>query len=135
MVIHDLDRFNNIAEACGNRYVAIQLIAKAARSLGQATRHYSISESKLLEWIITGSCPYSQKSLERRQVFNEKLDDVMDILCYVTDQIVIDEVTVCYRNSIRHRKLTLCKREDISKHRVNRINILLRMIWYNFKED
>lgn len=135
MVTTEFEAFNKIEQACGNRYMAIMLLAKAARNLGNKFHSACICESKLIQWILTGSCPYSKSKLETRKIISETIDDIEDQLEFVDDEIVRQEVIKQYKQSIKNKRLTLCNNTDISEGKTARINILLRMIWYHFKED
>ena len=130
MEIKDLQAFSEIEKACGNRYIAVQLISDIARRLGQHTKEYQISESKLLEWILTGQCPYSKSQLEarRERPADRALDD---LLCWVSDESVVKLVRKFYKQSIKQRHLVECFDEKLHPSRIDRANILLRMHWYS----
>ena len=132
MEIHDLDRFNKLAEAVGNRYQAIMFLSDTARCLGRKYACYRLSESALLEWVITGTCPYSKAAMERRKIISEDVDHIDEYLEYVDDDTVQAVVRKLYKQSINEHHLILCKDENLSSGRRSRINILLRMIWYHF---
>lgn len=135
MEILELEKFKQLEKACGNRYLAIKLVSFQARRLGDANRNAAISEANLIQWVLTGKCPYSKSKLETRRFFKETLDDVEEKLCYVDDEEVREEVRRCYKQSIRNKHLTLSENPSINKYKISRANILLRMIWYHFKEE
>lgn len=132
MVISDYTRFREIESAFGNKYVAAMAIAKASRKLGEETTTCHISESKLIQWVLTGNCPYSQSELDVRRAVSEKIDNLDQYLEFVGDEIVRQKVIEYYKQSVRKHKIWYCSEEQISKGKQARINILLRMIWYNF---
>ena len=130
MVIDDLYNFDKLVEACGNRYLAVMFLSESARKLGEEKKEYHISESKLLQWVLTGHCPYSEAQLElmKEKRSNEGLDT---ILCWVTDKQVTNEVRFLYKKSVRNHKLTYSNNTNLSASKCDRVNILLRMIWYS----
>lgn len=130
MVIDDLYTFDRLAESCGNRYLAVMFLSESARKLGSKKKDYQIAESKLLQWVLTGTCPYSNKQLDRMK---KKVSDdgIENILSWVSDQFVVDKVRFLYKSSIRRRKLLYYRDSKLTKSKVDRINILLRMIWYS----
>lgn len=135
MVIEDLDRFRLLEEACGSRYLAVRYISNVSRTLGHQNEEYYLSESKLLQWVLTGTCPYSKSKLEYRRYIFEQLDDLDEYLYYVEDKVVYKTVRSLYKQSIRNKKLTYCTDQNITQGQRSRINILLRMIWYGFKTE
>lgn len=132
MAISDFEKFNEIEKACGSRYLAVQFVAQSARKLGKENKVYCISESKLIQWVLTGECPYTKAELDKRKAISENIDNINYYLDNVDDEFVCDKVRECYKASIRNRKLTYCKDTNISPGKQSRINILLRMIWYQF---
>lgn len=130
MELCELEKLKQIEEACGNKYLAIKILSKKTRELGKQNRVYHISESKLLQWILTGECPYSTAELDLRKMVSENVDNINEYLAYVDDEEVCDIVRELYKTSIRNRHLTYYTDKSISPGRVSRINILLRMIWY-----
>lgn len=130
MVIKDLERFEELAKSCGNHYLAIRWISQWARELGSEYSDYQISESKLLEWVVSGKCPYLENQLEARRVICTD-DGISDFLEWVMDDEIVDEVKSLYKQSVRKHKLQTCKRTDFNQYRISRTNILLRMIWYS----
>ena len=131
MKIEDFDRFNELAESCGNRYVAVIWVANWARNLGEQYADYHISESKLLEWVITGHCPYTHSQLESRR--QNQIDEsiIESVLEWVTDADVESEVRELYKKSVKSRKLIISQNTNLSLGQQTRTNILLRMIWYS----
>ena len=73
MEIADFKAIDELSQKCGNKYLAVKFLAKAARKLGEEKKDYHISESKLLQWVLTGQCPYSDAQLEMR--FRNANDD------------------------------------------------------------
>ena len=134
MVTNDLKKLHKIEEACGNRYLAINMLSKSTRNLSNKTKDYHLLDSKLLEWVITGNAPYSTEILELRKLRYSTIDDLEDILLEVSDEEVVEAVKHSYSVSINNRKLTLCTDSSLSKAKQSRANILLRMIWYNFNK-
>ena len=130
MVIDQLNRFNELVKSCGNRYLAIHLVSQWARKLGQDYSKYRLNESDLLEWVIVGKCPYSDFEMAIRYVYH-KPTELDQYICYVSDEEVTDEVRKLYAQSINQRKLKLCRNNTLPKHKVIRINILLRMAWFS----
>lgn len=134
MLLNDLNRFEEFAESCGNRYLAIRWISKWARQLAAEYRDYAIAESKLLQWVITGHCPYIESELElhRRPTLDDELSEVLE---WVSDKEVVSEVRNLYIKGIKNRRLITCSRKDFSKSKISRTNILLRMVWYGISEE
>ena len=130
MDLSDLDRMKDLERSCGNRYLAVNFIADAARSLGKQMKDYQIMESKLIEWVIKGKCPYTEQQLDRMK-YNASDHTVDSYLEWVSDQSVSNAVRKAYKQSLRNRKLTLCEDSSLSKPRLDRTNILLRMIWFS----
>jgi hypothetical protein len=129
MKIEDLDRFNELAESCGNRYLAVTWVANCARNLGKQYADYHIPESKLLDWVITGHCPYTDSQLERRR--QNQIDEsiIESVLEWVTDADVESEVRRLYKKSVKSRKLITSENTNLSPGQQTRTGILLRMIW------
>lgn len=132
MDMKDLEKLKTIEEACGNKYLAIKILSRSARRLGEKNAVYHISESKLLEWILTGKCPYTKNELAVRKLISENVDNIYDYLSYVDDEVVCDKVIELYKRSVQKRQLQRCTDKSISPGKQSRINILLRMIWYQF---
>lgn len=132
METNDIKKFCKIEEACGNRYLAINMLSKNTRELGKRVDIYHLLDSKLLEWVITGDTPYSTEILELRKARYETIDDLEELLLEVSDKEVVEAVKSSYHNSIKNKRLTLCTDSSLSKAKQSRANILLRMIWYNF---
>lgn len=128
---HTISEFERLADACGNRYFAIQWVTKLTRKLEEHTKNYNIPESKMITWALTGQCPYSDFEFDQRKR-PDLLDRVNDLLEFVSDDEVKQEVRTFYKLSVKHRKLTLCDRVDLGRSRLSRVNILLRMAWNNF---
>lgn len=123
--------FQKIEEACGSRYVAIQWVVKETRRLEHLTRHYNIPESKMITWALTGQCPYSKNQLQYRKI-SKKTDHLDDLLEYVLDEEVKQQVFTFYKLSVKSKRLQLCDRVDLGESRLSRVNILLRMAWNHF---
>ena len=130
MVIDDLYTFEELVKACGNRYLATMFISESARRLGHIKKEYHISESKLIQWVLTGQCPYTDRQLERMK---ESISDdgLSSMLCWVTDKDVAESVKRLYSESIQRRRLRECADSTMPQGKIDRINILLRMIWYS----
>ena len=130
MEINDLYLVKELENRCGNRYLAVKFLYSAARKLGKKKKEYHISESKLIQWVISGECPYTDAQLElmRRNTDDDCLNET---LSWVSDKEVADRVRMLYRESVRNRRLTYCNDKEVSEGRITRINVLLRMIWYS----
>lgn len=131
MKIEDIDRFNQLAESCGNRYLAVTWVANWARNLGKQYADYHIQESKLLDWVITGHCPYTDSQLESRRQNSMGESIIESVLEWVTDVDVKNEVRELYKKSVKSRKLITSENTNLSLGQQTRTNILLRMIWYS----
>ena len=129
MEIKDLFAFKELETKCGNRYLAIKYLSDSARKLGKQYKEYHISESKLIQWALTGRCPYSENHMWRRLHAND--DGLDEFLIWITDTEIADEVKRCYKQSVRNRCLTLCEDNYFSQSQLDRINVLLRMAWYS----
>ena len=130
MVIKDLKRFDEFARSFGNRYLAVRLISKWARELGQKFSEYSILESRLLAAVLDGRCFYSEEELAIRKKPTTD-DHIEEFLEWVIDDDIVAEVKNLYKQSIKNRKLTECSNPNFSSGQIARTNVLLRMIWYS----
>lgn len=130
MVTKDFNRFDELAESCGNRYLAVRFIAKYSRSLGKQYHEYHIFESKLIQWVITGRCPYIESDMLKRKIHIDD-DKVEDFLSWVTDIEVADEVIKLYKKSVNRKHLLICNNNRLGQSRKSRVNVLLRMLWYS----
>ena len=130
MEIKDLYTFTELSKACGNQYLAVKFIAESARKLGSTNKQYHISESKLIEWVLTGRCPYTEWELQRRlHSFSDKA--LEDTLCWVSDKQICSMVRRYYKKSLRLHHLNICEDATIPQSKIDRVNVLLRMIWYS----
>lgn len=131
MVLNDIKRFNEFADSCVNRYVAVQTIAKWARDLGSELSDYRISESKLIEIILNGKY-YTKGELSQRKRDDDP-DHISDILEWAIDEKIVDEVKRLYRLSIKNKRLQSCNNTKFTSGEQSKINILLRMLWYSIE--
>lgn len=132
MYNRNLTLFNELADRCGNRYLAARYIASVARRLGKKSKGVVI-ESKLITWALTGEQPYDDEELERRRQFDSDVAELEDYLCYVDDSEVAAQVRKYYKISLHNRHVTLDNSNELDTYRQMRVNIILRMIWYGFK--
>lgn len=130
MVIDDVRRFEEISSVVGNRYQAVNLISKMARKLGRANSDYQISEPQLIQWVLTGECPYTKSQLELRRLVAKNCD-LDDILAWVDDLEVCRAVETTYSESLKQRKLLEFIDNGLGTFRTQRVNILLRIAWYS----
>ena len=129
MEIREIDRFNELAESCGNRYAAIKLVSKWARDFGIEFKDCHILESRLIQWVITGKCPYVEEELQKRRIVPNE-DKINEVLCWVSDKSITNEVRYLYKESVHHRRLLTCNNNKLSKGQISRVNVLLRMTWF-----
>ena len=132
MVTQHSEQFDKIAKACGNRYKAVRWLARRTLELEEQTKDYHIAESKMITWALTGKCPYSDSQLAMRKHIYE-IDNLSEILEFVLDDEISNSVRTFYILSVKNKKLTLCDNYELGENRLERVNILLRMAWYNFK--
>jgi len=127
-MLNDLVLFNQFAEKLGNRYAASVCIAKLSR---QYSRNLPgpVIESKLAHWVLTGQDPDKLHIKPRRDPDVEFMED---LLCYVDDVQVCNEVRSCYKMSILNRHLIYSCNTNLSKYQQERVSIILRMCWYSF---
>lgn len=130
MGIEELVRFNELAESCGNKYLAIKFISYNARMLGHETREYHLVDSKLIDWVLHGKCPYNSEEMLHRRIV-ENTDNVEEFLSWVEDTEVKDEVKRLYKLSVNKHYLMCCDNNNLSPGKVSRVNVLLRMLWYS----
>lgn len=132
MWIEDKQRFEDLAYKCGNVYLATNYIAKAARQLDSSLPVHFL-ESNLLSWALYGH--YPPKSAVSARINNSDPDiaSLEDYLCYVDDEDVCKSVRECYRKSIQSRHLVYCTNKQLNSYQLERVNIILRMIWYQFE--
>ena len=130
MVTKDFERFNEFSHSCGNTFLAVRTVAKWARDLGIKFHEYHISESKLIQMIISGGCYYTDAEMLKRRTYSDD-DHIDDILNWVIDDDIVAEVKRLYRSSIKERHLTSCDSDRFTKGQTSKINILLKMIWYS----
>lgn len=132
MVTAEWKLVDELEKACGNRYLALQLLSQAVRKLEKQYADCRIPESKFITWVLTGECPYSKEYLSYREYINSKASDIDTVLSQVTNETIKKEVTFYYKESVHNKHLTLCTDSSLNQGQVDKINILLRMIWYNF---
>lgn len=130
MVIDDLYTFDELSKSLGSRYLAVTFIAKQSRRLAETNKDYKILESKLIQWVITGNCPYTESQLNSRKIVSNN-SEIDELLCWVNDKDVVDEVRRLYKLSVQNRTLIMCENSSLSIGKTNRVNILLRMAWYS----
>ncbi len=132
MVINDSKRFDEFAKSCGNRYLAVRVIAKWARDLGEKFSEYNISESKLLEIVLNGKWYYTDAEMAQRRTVSDD-DHIQEFLEWTLDDLIVEEVKYLYKKSIQNRGLQLCTNPYLTQGQRSKTNILLRMIWYSTK--
>ena len=132
MVINDSVRFDEFAKSCGNKYLAVRIIARWARDLGEKFSEYSISESKLIEIVLNGKWYYTEyEMMQRRRASDD--DHLEEFLDWVLDETIIEEVKYLYQKSVKNRGLQLCTNPYFTSGQRSKTNILLRMLWYSIK--
>lgn len=122
-------RFNDLVESCGNRYLAVRLVAQWARGFESQYPDSALMESKLIDWVVTGKCPYSNWELATRHRLDDD-DELEELLCGVMDEDIVSEVRKMYKLSVRAGKLLLSTNKQLSVGELTRTNVLLRMVWY-----
>lgn len=126
----DAPLFEELAEKCGSKYLAVNYLARCARRL--ASYHdVSLIESELLTWALTGNKPKLDLTRYKRTDDIEILN-IRDCLSYIEDDEVKEEVIRLYRRSILHHHLIYEQSGRLGPYRSSRVNILLRMIWSDF---
>ncbi len=133
MFNENLALFNELARACGNRYLAVKFLAQKSRILGKQTEGI-VLESKLISWALTGIQPYDDKELEKRKYFDSDIAQLEDYLCYVDDEEICEQVRKYYKLSVRNKHVTLDASNTLDEYRQMRVNVILRMIWYELPE-
>ncbi len=133
MLESSLKLFNELAEVCGNRYLAIKYLSHQSRDLGHQSKG-KVTESKLISWALTGEQPYSNQELERRKVLDIDIAELEDYLCYVDDKEVANQVRKYYQLSVRSKHVVLDTSQSLDLYRQMRVNVILRMIWYGLPE-
>jgi len=132
-VYNNLKLFNELADKCGNRYLAARYLASVARNFGLNPQSKGIIlESKLLTWALTGQEPYTKEELDRRRrnQIDSDVAELEDYLCYVDDEEVANQVRKYYKKSLNSRHVVLDDSSTLDKYRQMRVNIILRMAWY-----
>ena len=130
----DGSAFEQLAERCGNRYLATMYVAKQSRALFHAlSEKYSVNliESHVISWALTGEVP-SIAELHLRPSNSYEIDNILDFLCYIEDEEIKKKVIRQYKLSVKSKHLVYIKEKSMNIYQKDRINILLRMIWYNF---
>lgn len=130
MVIKDLDKFNELEQLCGNRYLAVQFIIRCTRQLEKKYLGCGLNTSKLIEWVITGESPYTLQEIEKRRLIWQDTNELVEFLCWISDEEVSEEVKKCYKLSLNNHHLTLCCNSKLSEGTRSRVNVLLRMVWF-----
>lgn len=133
MLNEHLALFNELAEACGNRYLATKYLASQSRVLGRQSQGL-VLESKLITWALTGVQPYDDEELERRRCYDVDVAELEDYLCYVNDKEIADQVRKQYILSLRNKHVVLDDSQTLDVYRQMRVNVILRMIWYGIPE-
>ena len=134
---NNLKLFNELADKCGNRYLAARYLASVARNFGSDSQYKGlVLESKLLTWALTGEPPYTEKEIEKRRKFQVDSDiaDLEDYLCYIDDEEVAQRVRMYYKKSLNSRHVVLDNSGTLDTYREMRVNIIVRMAWYGFQQ-
>ena len=126
--------FEQLADKCGNRYLAVMYVARASRALFRSlSEKFSVDliESHVITWALTGQVPDIEK-LPLRPSDCSEISSILDFLSYVEDEEVKEKVIEQYKKSVKEKHLVYITDRSMSIYRKDRINILLRMIWYDF---
>lgn len=132
MWIEDRNRFEELANKCGNVYLATNYIAKAARQLDSSLPVHFL-ESNLISWALSGEHPSRSEISARRNNSDPDIANLEDYLCYVDDEDVCESVRECYQKSIKNHHLVYCTNKQLNMYQLERVNIILRMTWYKFE--
>lgn len=124
--------FDELADKCGNRYLAVKFISKKARFLDSKLAK-SVLISKLMTWVLTGREIDIESNINNLYKLNPDLIVMENYLEFVEDESVKRQVRKSYIASVRNRHLVYDTSEGLNRYKQNRANILLRMIWYQFE--
>jgi len=124
---------DNIADALGNRYAAIQYIMRFARNRADECDNVILHSSALV-WIVTGSAPKDLKL--RLNIKKHRLSKSIDTyLEYVTDEEVKEAVKSSVEQSIQSFNLTYQYNKIQETSRQARVRILVRIILESFDQE
>ena len=128
---NDHTKFEELAESCGNRYMAIQYVAKMSRKLGKTIPRYML-ESKLLTWALTGERPPTRNLYRILYARNPDLRALNEYLMYVEDEEISSTVRYMYLRSVRSRHLVYDHEKELEENKLARARIILRMVWSDY---
>lgn len=120
--------FDELADKCGNRYLAVKYIAKLGRYLNYDVPG-GLLGSQLLTWALTGQQPETKFDFNNYYKVNAELACLEETLEYVTNDAVKRSVRKSYALSVRHHHLIYHYDDSLDQYEQGRVRILLRMIW------
>ena len=126
--------FEELAQKCGNRYLAVRWLATAARQLA-AQIPGVIVESKLISWVLH-DVPASEIKYRPIRNLDSDIDRMESLLEFVDDVDIQDAVRWGYKESLKHHHLIYSSNEEfnLDPNQAVRARILLRMLWYGYTE-
>lgn len=130
----DHELFEELAQACGSRYLAVNYLAHSARKLSLLTPGWII-ESKLITWALTGEAPDLDKAFSVYYMYNPDVRELDDFLCYIEDPDVRSSVKESYHKSIKHRHLLYVYKSALNESQKSRVRVLMRMFWFEFEYE
>ena len=129
--------FDELAEKCGNRYLAVMYISKLSRKLNYQVPGGALA-SQLITWALTGNKPEFKYNVLYHKNISPDLATMESYLEYVTDEDIKASVRISYTLSIRKHHLIYVYDKSLDQYQQGRMRVLLRMIWsenFELKEN
>lgn len=125
------DKFNKLADVFGSNYAAIRYLANSARQL-MLKDTTQLLDSQALTWAITGEKPVT-KHINITLLDKYNINKLEDVLCYVDDEDVCQDVRTSYEESLKSKHLIYCCNRTTNEYQQARVRVLVRIIWYNLE--
>ena len=124
--------FDQLAEALGSTFAAVNFIAKLAREKREQS-NYSLLESEAISWVLTGKEP--PKNRYPKSDILHHVFEISDLLSEIDDEEVAESVWQSYEISLKEHHLIYQYQEGMCEGQKARVRILSRMIWYNIQQE
>ena len=130
MSIHDNEKFDVIANECGNTFEAVKLIANCADYISKSTFH-KVDESDAIEWVMTRKYPKFEHLRSYPQSRQHLIDTYISTYTELVDDAqVIYSVKLSIYSSCKYHRLKFVYNFGPDEYRRSRVRILTRVIWY-----
>ena len=125
---HTHAQFQELADKCGNVYLAVNYLSRLARKLNYKVPGGVLS-SKLLTWALTGDEPNTKFDFNSYYNLSPDIAMMESYLEYVSDPAVKSSVRMSYMASVKRHHLIYSYDTELDIHDQARVRVLLRMIW------